>query len=334
MRTGLFCTYDNPQQNFARAFIDQQRLVQAAEALGFDDAWIAEHHFNMQATSPAPFALLAHLAACTSHIRLGSAAILLPFHDPIMVAENVATLDLLSGGRFDFGVAKGGPFPVQNKHFRIDKETSRERMLEALVLINRLLYENEVTFDGWYYSADGVSLAPKPVQQPIPTYLATSSEELLPFAVKKGYGLMAGPPFPIEAVARLLTLFNRLAPEANPRLILLRFYHVAPTHEQAMSEACAFLQPFVMRMQQSTAIMQPEWTSWFEVDRIINDSLIGTPAGISEKLAHIDAVLRPHSLVLKPLRPRFEERRDDLALFQKDILTAARIPAQQPAMAG
>jgi alkanesulfonate monooxygenase SsuD/methylene tetrahydromethanopterin reductase-like flavin-dependent oxidoreductase (luciferase family) len=114
MRLGLFCTYENLSRDQRKAFADQTRLIEHIEALGFDEAWIAEHHFNPDALSPAGLTILAYLAAKTRHIRLGSAAVLLPCHAPLKIAEEVATLDLLSDGRFDFGVSKGGPFPLQN----------------------------------------------------------------------------------------------------------------------------------------------------------------------------------------------------------------------------
>lgn len=156
MRTGLFCTYENPQQDYRSAYAEQTELVEFVEALGYDEAWVAEHHFNAAASSASPVAILAHLATRTSRIRIGSAAVLLPFRDPILVAEDAATLDILSNGRFDFGVAKGGPFPVQNKHFHVGKEEARARTCEALALVEKLLYEESVSFDGRYYKAEGV----------------------------------------------------------------------------------------------------------------------------------------------------------------------------------
>jgi len=109
MRTGLFCTYENPHHDYRSAYAEQTKLVQLVETLGFDEAWVAEHHFNPNASSPSCLAVLAFLAAKTTRLRLGSAAVLLPFRNPIQVAEDVATVDILSEGRFDFGIAKGGP---------------------------------------------------------------------------------------------------------------------------------------------------------------------------------------------------------------------------------
>ncbi len=145
MRLGLFCTYENPRQDYASAYAEQTTLVQRVEDLGFEEAWIAEHHFNPQAASPSCLAILAYLAGRTTRIRLGTAAVLLPLHHPVSVAEDAATVDVLSGGRLELGVARGGPFPLHEMHFGVAQAESRGRMLEALDLVAALLADESVT---------------------------------------------------------------------------------------------------------------------------------------------------------------------------------------------
>jgi alkanesulfonate monooxygenase SsuD/methylene tetrahydromethanopterin reductase-like flavin-dependent oxidoreductase (luciferase family) len=322
MRTGLFCTYENPRADFRAAYADQTQLVRRVETLGFDEAWIAEHHFNPDASSASCLSILAHLAARTSCLRLGSAAVLLPLRNPLLVAEDVATLDILSEGRFNFGVASGGPFPIQNKHFGVGKDESRDKTLEALTLIDKLLYEESVSFEGRFFKTDGVSLAPKPVQTPIPTFVATSTVDTVQLAAAKDYGIMGAPPFPLEIVSRNIDLYRKFSPARDPRLILIRFYHVASTHEQAVAEATVWLRPFIERMKMTTAAVRPDWTPWFMLDRLIDDSLIGTVATIRAKVARIEDELHPHSLILKPMSPEFSKRESDLELFAREIRPA------------
>lgn len=319
MRIGLFCTFENPKGDYRSAYAEQIERVELVERLGFDEAWVAEHHFNANAASPSCLAVLAHLAARTRRIRLGSAAVLLPFRNPIHVAEDVATVDILSGGRFDFGVAKGGPFPVQNKHFGAGAEDRRARMLEALHLVRRLLEEDHVTFDGEFFTADAMSLTPKPVQSPMPTFIATSSRDTVKLAADHGYGVMAGPPFPLPSVRDTLRLYREIAPQGDPKLVLARFYHLAPTHAQAKQEAAVLLRPFVERMQTATAVLQPDWTPWFDLDRLIADSLIGTAAQVAEKLRWMQAELRPRSLILKPIVADHAKQCADLEIFARVI---------------
>ncbi|HUI20435.1 MAG TPA: LLM class flavin-dependent oxidoreductase [Methylocella sp.] len=319
MRTGLFCTYENPQCDYASAYAEQTELVELIEALGFDEAWVAEHHFNPNAASPSCLSVLSYLAARTSRIRLGSAAVLLPFRNPIHVAEDVATLDILSQGRFNFGVAKGGPFPIQNKHFHANPDENRAKTIEALSLIEQLLTKDSVQFEGKFFKADGVSLTPKPLQTPVPTFVATSSADTVTLAAAQGYGIMGGPPFPFESLRQNLRLYRESAPHGEPRLVLIRFFHIAPTREQALTEAEGFLQPFIERMQASTPSLQPEWTPWFKLDRLIEDSLIGTVSEVGDKISKLREDLAPSSLILKPISPSFTKRRADLELFAAKI---------------
>ncbi|MBD2434003.1 LLM class flavin-dependent oxidoreductase [Fischerella sp. FACHB-380] len=104
MKTGLFCNYEDNHQSVQRAISEQVTLIQHAESLGFEEAWVTEHHFNDFSVSSSILVLLAHLAAVTSTIRLGSAAVLLAFHNPILVAESIATLDHLCYGRLALGI--------------------------------------------------------------------------------------------------------------------------------------------------------------------------------------------------------------------------------------
>ncbi|MGB8277859.1 MAG: hypothetical protein WCF20_08015 [Methylovirgula sp.] len=110
-------------------------------------------------------------------------------------------------------------------------------------------------------------------------------------------------------------------------MILIRFYHLASTREQAVSEARRWLAPFAERMRAATAALQPDWTDWFDVDRLIAESLIGTPEEISDRLAHLAEDLRPASLVLKPMSPSLSKRMADLKIFAEHIRPAPGLTA-------
>lgn len=321
MRTGLFCTRENPQRDYRSAYAEQLQLAQLIEELGFDEIWVAEHHFNPDASSPSSLMLLAHLAACTRRIRFGSAAVLLPLHDPMLIAEAVATLDILSAGRFDFGVGKGGPFPIRNKHFGVRKDESRAKTIEALALIQHLLSEEVVSF-----------ARAKAGAEPVPTFIATSTDDMAEIAAAKNYWLMGGPPFPLAAIQQNIAAFRQAAPKTDPNFILIRFYHLASTREQAVSDARQWLAPFAERIRAVTAALQPDWTDWFDVDRLIAGSLIGTPEEISDRLAHLAEDLPPASLVLKPTSPSLPKRMADLKIFAERIRPAPGLTAA-PALA-
>jgi alkanesulfonate monooxygenase SsuD/methylene tetrahydromethanopterin reductase-like flavin-dependent oxidoreductase (luciferase family) len=298
LRLGIFCPYDTYGYSHRATLQAEADLVVQAEALGFDEAWISEHHFDDGSSSPSIFPLLAHLAALTSRIRLGSAAVLLPFHSPIEVAEDVATIDLLSGGRFDFGVARGGPFPQQNRHFGVSAEESRPRMLEALRLIQRLLSEDCVDHQGRYFQVDRLWLTPRPLQQPVPTWIASSSDDAIRDAAAQGHGIMAGLTSSLHNIAQMLSRYRDGDPVADPRLAVSRFYCAAPSRDAALAEAVPYLQRFFDRRRRLSAgpdVAVPPVT----IDGFVERSLIGSHAEVRAKLEALCAH-DPRSLLIVP----------------------------------
>ena len=134
---------------------------------------------------------------------------------------------------------------------------------------------------------------------------------------------MAAPPFPLADIGKTLDLYRKSASGADPRLVLIRFYHVAETKEAAIAQARRWLEPFIERMRGTTAAVQPSWSPWMDLDRMIDDSLIGSADDIRAKIEEIDASLSPRSLVLKPLSPDFETRKESLKVFAETIAPQA-----------
>jgi alkanesulfonate monooxygenase SsuD/methylene tetrahydromethanopterin reductase-like flavin-dependent oxidoreductase (luciferase family) len=327
MRIGVFCTYENHERDYTRCFDTQTRFIQHAEALGLDEAWVAEHHFDPDAVSPSILALLAYLAGVTSRIRLGSAAVLIAFRNPIQVAEDVATIDILSKGRFEFGVARGGPFALQNKHFHAEADQSRDMTLEALGLVNRLLYEDNVSFTGEYYQANDIRITPKPLQRPIPTYLATTTPGAIRYAARNDLGVMAAPPYPLSRVLDILETFRAAGgPDADPRLTLARFFYAAPTREQALAEAVPFIRRFAERIGGIFRAQAGSTNVPFDEAAIIEHSLIGSFDEIEEKIVELHRRTGLRSLLLKPASLDTEKNfraLDDFARLVRPRLTFA-----------
>ena len=139
-----------------------------AEALGFESVWPVEHHFNRAVSIlPCPALLLAAVAARTTTLRLGTAIIQLGLAHPLRVAEELATLDVLSGGRVEFG-ARRGSNPSHFGGFGVPMTESRDRMVEALDYIRQAWTNERFSFRGKFFQADDLALAPRPVQQPHP----------------------------------------------------------------------------------------------------------------------------------------------------------------------
>src|SRR5436853_4365636 len=121
-----------------------------AEPLGFDSLFALEHHFTGYAMSPAPAQLLSYFAGRTRRISLGTAVIVLPWHDPVRVVEEIALLDILCGGRCLFGFGRGAA-SVEYEGFRIPMEEARPRFVEAAQLIRKALSDPECERQGELY---------------------------------------------------------------------------------------------------------------------------------------------------------------------------------------
>jgi alkanesulfonate monooxygenase SsuD/methylene tetrahydromethanopterin reductase-like flavin-dependent oxidoreductase (luciferase family) len=171
-----------------RGFIE---YVVEAERLGFGSVFLVEHHFTGQGQVSASLALLAYLAARTQRIRLGTAVVVLPWHNPVLIAEQAATLDLLSGGRLDFGVGKG--YRAAEFHgFCIPPAEATERFDEAIEVIRKAwTTDGRFSHHGKRWHFEDIVVEPEPVQRPHPPlWLAAGSTESIRRAAHDGFNLL------------------------------------------------------------------------------------------------------------------------------------------------
>jgi len=169
---------------------DHLAVGDLAEPLGFDSLFALEHHFTGYAMSPAPLQLLAYYAGRTKRIMFGTAVIVLPWHDPIRVAEGIALLDILSGGRCLFGFGRGAA-SVEYEGFRIPMEEARPRFAEAAQLIRKALREPEFEWQGEFYQIPRTAVRPRPISHPEERFYASSvSLESAEIMAKLGFGIL------------------------------------------------------------------------------------------------------------------------------------------------
>ena len=164
-----------------------------AEEVGLHSAWIGEHHFSALGVLSCPDLVLAHVAARTKRLRLAPAVTVLPLHHPIRVAEQWATLDLLSGGRVDFAAGRGYD-RREYKPFNVSFEENQSIFEEGMTLLRRLWTSDErLSHHGKHYHFDDVAITPKPVQRPLPMYVASFSQPSIELAGRLGSGLIVAP---------------------------------------------------------------------------------------------------------------------------------------------
>jgi alkanesulfonate monooxygenase SsuD/methylene tetrahydromethanopterin reductase-like flavin-dependent oxidoreductase (luciferase family) len=161
-----------------------------AEGLGFDSVWTLDHHFTGYVMSPDPTALLMYVAARTKRIQLGTAVIVLPWHDPVEIAEKIALLDLVSGGRTIFGFGRGAA-SIEYAGFRIPMEESRDRFVESLLIIRKGLTQESFSFEGKYYKVPEIQIRPRAISHPENRFYASSvSPESAEIMAKLGLGVL------------------------------------------------------------------------------------------------------------------------------------------------
>jgi alkanesulfonate monooxygenase SsuD/methylene tetrahydromethanopterin reductase-like flavin-dependent oxidoreductase (luciferase family) len=210
---------------------------QRAERLGFDGIYLAEHHFGSGCLTPSPNLLVAALSQRTTRMRIGVMVNVMPFHDPVRIAEEAAMLDLLSGGRFDFGVGRGvvqGEFVRQ----RMPYEEARPRMEEAIDLVLRCWAEDQFEFHGKFRSVGPATLWPRPLQKPHPPiWCAAFSDDSVIWAARHGFSLGCTL-MPVQGMKSRLDLYRNTAAAAGitvtpANTLITRQVFVAPTDSEA-----------------------------------------------------------------------------------------------------
>ena len=207
MRFGLFSVADHYPRELPRTsdqlFGELLDQVQAAEELGFESFWIAEHHFHEYGGIPSPPVWLAAAAVRTRRIRLGAAVVVLPFRNPLLVAEEYAMVDVLSGGRLNLG-AGSGYLQHEFAGFGLDPGDKRERFDEALDVVLKAWTGERFSYRGRFHTVRDVQLNVVPLQKPRPpVWIAVLRNEAAAQVGKKGFPVMMIPYATTEHIAEL-----------------------------------------------------------------------------------------------------------------------------------
>ena len=202
MRFGLF---GSAQANgsdlgagIGQGFYDYIDFNVEAESLGYHSTFLVEHHFTGWSQVSATLSLLTYLAARTKTLRLGTAVMVLPWHNPVLLAEQAATLDVLSGGRLDFGIGKGYRHS-EFTGFCILGEEAEERFEEGLeVILKAWTSEGRFSHHGRFWNFENIVVEPAAVQRPRPAiWMAAGSEPSIHKVATRGFNLLldqfAGP---------------------------------------------------------------------------------------------------------------------------------------------
>ena len=179
-----------PGRSDASVVGEHLALGDLAEPLGFDSLFALEHHFTGYAMSPAPQQLLSYFAGRTKRVQLGTAVIVLPWHDPVRVAEQIALLDVLCGGRCLFGFGRGAA-SVEYEGFRVPMGEARPRFVEAAQIVVKALAHESFEHDGEFYKIPRTAIRPRPISHPERRFYASAvSPESAEIMAKLGFGIL------------------------------------------------------------------------------------------------------------------------------------------------
>ena len=244
MRFGMFDTIRwHHDLTAERTVTDALEQIEFADQQGIQDIWMGEHHFSRHGILAGIFSFMGAVASRTTNARIGTSIVVLPFHNPVQVAEEAATLDIISNGRFNLGVGAG--YQALEFHgMGVDITKSRELFREYLDVVMKCWEEGPITYRGEFVDIEDLWVIPKPIQQPgPPIYIAVStSPESVDYAAKIGVPIMVGgPTTTLGQTPRVVQMWHeRMEHYGNPHehidLPVSANVYVAPTMEQAEND--------------------------------------------------------------------------------------------------
>ena len=330
MKSGIFELIENWHNNEKSAVRDAIELIQYADHLGFDEAWIGEHHFNSFTLCPAPIALMSYALARTKHIKIGSAAILLPHYHPIKLAEEIATLDLLSKGRFLFGFARGA-FPIFDSAMGNNPDNNRKIMLESAAILYDLLFKDQMRYEGEFFDINHISIRPHP-KGLIPFFIASVDDTTLKIAAQKGYDFLGAFSLSIKRAKEIYDLFQQNGATKTFEFVLTRAIYIdkdpVRAKEKAEIGADIFSQCMLRANEANptfeaiikTTDYEEFRAEFFSKNKILDNAIVGTPKDCLEQILELKKQVPLTTLSLKLLSSKLEDSKNILKLYKEFVI--------------
>lgn len=344
-------------QNLGRPVPDHEvyrqelALAELAEPLGFDSVWSVEHHFTDYTMCPDVTQFLSYMAGRTQHISLGSMVIVLPWHDPVRVAEEVALLDNLSGGRMILGIGRGLG-RVEFEGFRVPMDESRERFVESAEMLLEGLEQGWVEYHGQHIEQPRRDIRPAPFKTFVGrTFAAAVSPESMPIMARLGVGLLVIPQKPWDVVKQDFESYHRAWAQENgadtkPAAPMCGgFYFVDESADRAEEMARRYIGAYYRSVIEHyemtaghfagtkgyefyghvTAYIDRHGTSG-AVDDFVNLMPWGTPDQVLEKIQHIHDTIGNQGLMghFSYAGMPYDEAERNLRLFVSDVMPDVR----------
>jgi len=327
MKIGL-----SPLQGQA-SFEETLRECERAEAAGFDSVWLGEHH-NNPILHPAPLIGLAAIASRTRRMQLGTGVLLLPLYHPVMVAEEGAMVDMISGGRLILGIGAGYA-PEEFAAFGYSLKERGSKLDESAALLHRLWTEENVTHHGRHYRVDNATVAPRPVQRPRPPiWFGAWAEPALRRAARLGDAWFVGPSANLDEIAPCARMYRKACAEngrGEGEVDLFRYVFVARSKNEAISAAGG---PFIQAFERMyfrwphPVVKRPQ--GQLTIERLAHDRIIlGDAKTCVDEINRFRSELNVQHLVCRFSVPGIlrEACETSLDLFTRELMPALRADA-------
>ena len=314
MNFGLFAEFFIRQgMTHQEAFQESLAQIDAAEELGLDSVWLAEHHFDpARSVIASPIPMASAIAVRTKRIRIGLAVQVLPLTNPVRVAEEAATVDHISQGRFDMGVGRSG---IRRSYdgYNLDYDSARASFREALDVIIKAWSNDILDHDGEHFHYHGINVVPKPYQKPHPpVWVAVASPETYPVMGRLGHpifvSIIAGMERVVDRVKEYQQAWKEAGhPGVGPVSLRIPAY-VADTAAQARNEPEASTRKGIeyAATELADSAASPELAERFRqvgrtpYDEVLKDRLMyGTPDAVIDRLRMYQEMLSVSGVVLE-----------------------------------
>jgi alkanesulfonate monooxygenase SsuD/methylene tetrahydromethanopterin reductase-like flavin-dependent oxidoreductase (luciferase family) len=296
------------EEVYARAL----ERIEIMDKGGFDAVWLAEHHFTTYSVCPSVHMLGVLAAARTRRLRIGTAVSLAALYHPVRLAEEVALLDVLSGGRVNWGAGRG--FALSEfETFGVPPAESAERFREAVEIVLAAISQERFSFQGKYFTLDDVELLPKPLQKPLPVWMAATSEPAIDWAASRGFSILMDPHASMRDLGAKRRRYTEKMAEsgfsdAGRDIPMARLIAVASTMADAEAIARRGAQWLVdsyagpqhnkRKTQQQPRTYDGKEPVQYYLDSVI---LYGTPESLVDKVAELKETIGLNYLMAAPL---------------------------------